>query len=91
MRVTVSSSPLGFTASLITLLAVPTDLSAFWLAWGNPTEDSLWWTPSFLRNSLVLPAMYSEPPSDVRVSGIPKLWNDWPSRAMRLFAPPLPV
>lgn len=39
--VTVSSSPDIFTASLITRLAAPTDLSAFWLAWGNPTEDFL--------------------------------------------------
>ena len=33
-----SSSPLGLTESLITLLADPTDLSAFWLPWGNPSE-----------------------------------------------------
>jgi hypothetical protein len=46
-----SSSPLGLMESLITLFADPTDLSAFWLAWGNPTEVSLWRTPSFLRNS----------------------------------------
>jgi hypothetical protein len=56
-----SSSLLGLTESLITLLADPTDFSAFWLAWGNPTEVSLWWTPSFLRNSWVLPAVYSGP------------------------------
>ena len=89
--VTVSSSPLGLTASQITHLAVPTDLSAFWLACGNPTEVSLWWTPSFLRNSLVLPAIYSGPPSDVKVSGKPKLWKDWPRSEMRVWAPPFPV
>ena len=30
------------------LLGNSTDLSTYWLAWGNPTEFSLWWTPSFL-------------------------------------------
>jgi hypothetical protein len=60
-----SSSLLGLTASPITLLADPADLSAFWLARGNPTDVTLWWTPSFLRNSWVLPAVYSGPLSDV--------------------------
>ena len=86
-----SSSPLGLAESLIILLADPTDFSAFWLAWENPTEVSMWWTPSFLRNSWVLPAVYSGPPSDVSASGMPKLWNHWPRREMRLWALPFPV
>ena len=48
------------------------------------TEVSLWWTPSFLRNSLVLPAVYSGPPSDVSVLGIPKPWKHCPRREIRL-------
>ena len=75
----------------ISRFMVFTATSARQFAWGWYADDILWCTPQLAKKALVVWEANSGPPSDVSVSGIPKVENVSLSVWVRPVAPSLDV